>query len=154
MARVEIFQPKTDAFAQNLAFKKVKVLVRAITFEAKIRASTYTGNSVPEPDGGLARSIHSNVGRKGRWKVVGSVGSNHPKALLVHNGSPIHVIAPVRAGGLKFYWREKGRFVCIKSPVTHPGFKGKYYLTYPLRIRGHSQGFRTVISTESGRTFS
>lgn len=153
MARVEIYQPKTDQFAQNLAFKEVKALVKVVTFEARHRAASYTGNSVPPPTGALSRSIHSNVGRKGRWKVVGSVGSNHPRALLVHDGAKPHIIRPVNAGGLKFFWREKGRFVCIKTPVNHPGFKGKFYLTEPLRIKGFVRGFRVITSTQSDSLF-
>jgi len=153
MARVEIYQPKTDRFAQNLAFGKVKKLVTTVAFEARHRSASYTGNSVPDPTGGLMRSIRANVGRKGRWKVVGSVGSNHPKALLIHDGARPHTFGPVNAGGLKFYWRQKGRFVCIKSTVNHPGFRGKFYLTEPLRIEGFRQGFWVITSTESDSLF-
>lgn len=153
MARVEIYQPKTDRFAQRLARERVKKLVEVVALEARRHASRYTGNSVPTPDGSLARSIKSSVRRSGPWKVVGKVGSDHPKALLVHNGAKPHIIRPVNAGGLKFFWKEKGKFVCIKTPINHPGMQGKFFLTNPLRIEGRAQGFRTVISVETERLF-
>lgn len=151
MARVEIYQPKTDNFAQNLAFKKVKQLITVVQLEARRHATRYTGNSVPEPTGRFALTIRSNVGRKGRWSVVGTVGSSDRLAMVLHIGAKPHVIRPVNAGGLRFFWKQKGRFVCIKGPVYHPGMQGKFYLTNPLRIEGPRLGFRVITSVEVER---
>ncbi len=152
MARVEIFQPKTDMFAQKQARKRVSLLVRAVSMEAKIALSRYTGNTVkPSPTGQHRRSIRSSVSATGRWKIVGSVGSNLPTAMVVHIGARPHVIAPRRVEGMKFYWKEKGRFVCIKAPIQHPGMHGKFYLTEPLKIEGRRLGFRVITSTYTER---
>lgn len=154
MARVEIFQPKTDNYARTVVGIRVKSLMKVVLLEARRHALRYTGNTHPEPTGALARSIHPEGPRRiGRWKLVGSVGSSHPKALLIHDGSRPHQIRPRNAGGLLFYWKVKGRWVCIKGAVDHPGAQGKFYLTTPLRIEGPRLGFRVVTSVTEDRLF-
>jgi hypothetical protein len=151
MARVEIFQPKTDLYAQKLAMVKTKELVTIVVREAKMITLRYTGNSYPAPTGELSRSIHGNVGRKGRYLVVGSVGSNDKKAMVVHDGAKPHWMRPRLAGGMKFYWKAKGRFVCIKVPILHVGMNGKFYLVEPLKIEGRRLGWRVVTSAVTER---
>lgn len=151
MARVIIFQPKTDNFSRAHARKKVKELVTAVTHEARYHAGRYTGNSYPTPTGNLARSIRGNIGTKGRWTVVGSVGSSLSYATVVHDGARPHWISPRLRPGMKFYWKQAGRFVCIKSPVLHPGMNGKFYLVEPLKIEGRRLGWRVVTSAVTER---
>lgn len=151
MARVIIFQPKTDNFSRKLARKKVKELVTIVAREARYTTLRYTGNSYPTPTGRLSRSIRSNVGTKGRWRVVGSVGSNLSIAEVVHDGARPHWIRPRNVPGMKFYWKAKGRLVCIKTPVYHPGMNGKFYLVEPLKIEGRRLGWRVVTSAVTER---
>lgn len=155
MARVEIFQPKADLFALRLGKRKVSELVRLVDADARRRLLRYTGNTVePRPTGAHARSIRSSVGTTGRWKVKGAVGSNLPTAMVVHNGAKPHLIRPGRTKpGMKFFWKEKGRFVCIKTPIRHPGMHGKFYLTEPLRVEGRRLGFRVTLAAFTERLY-
>lgn len=153
MARVEIFQPKTDDFAVRSASDRVSKLVKVITLEARRMAARHTGNSYPPATGYFSTTIQGSVNRTGRWTVVGQVGSNNSKALLIHNGSRPHIIRTVNAGGLLFWYKEKGRLICVKQPVHHPGAQGKFYLTVPLRIQGTAAGFRVVESIYTERLF-
>lgn len=148
MARVDIFQPKADLYAQKLARKRVRELVRLVELGATHRLLHYTGNTVmPPPTGAHARSVRGKVSTIDRWSIVGTVGSNLKTAMVVHQGAKPHIIRPGRTRpGMKFYWKEKGRFVCIKTPVNHPGMLGKFYLTDPLKTQGRRLGFRVVIT--------
>lgn len=151
--RVEIFQPKTNIFTQKLARRKIQKVVDRTVRQAKARALRYTGNSTPPPTGSLARSIHGRVETVSRYGVTGTVYSDHPKAELLHGGAPPHVIRPRvvklgtgtylhNRGGLRFFWRQKGRWVCIKGPVRHPGFTAKRFLSIPFREEALAAGFR------------
>ncbi len=154
MARVVIFQPKTDNFSRGFAKKRVSALVRAVDMDARRRLLRYTGNTVePAPTGAHARSIRSSVSTQGRWTIKGSVGSNLPTAMVVHIGARPHTIRPRTKPGMKFYWKAKGRFVCIKAPVFHPGMHGKFYLTEPLKVEGRRLGFRVVLAAYTERLY-
>lgn len=100
----------------------------------------------PYSTGDLARSIYQTSYMKGQ-EAVGEVGSNHPKARLIHDGAkphPIHPIAP--NGTLVFYWRKVGRTVYFKRPHIrmHPGMEGKRFLTGPLERVGRRHRFLVV----------
>ncbi len=151
MTRVDIFQPKTDFYIQTLAKRRVKKVVDKVVVKAKLRAVRYTGNSVPAPKGLVALSIKGHVESIGKVGVLGTVVATAPHADLAHDGARPHVISPKPGGGLLFFWKKKGRFVCMKRPVLHPGAKGKHYLTIPLREEGIKAGFRIVLSTVAVR---
>jgi hypothetical protein len=150
MIRVDIFQPKTNIYMRLLARRKVDKLMRRIVPEAKKRALEYTGNSIPTPRGGVARSIDFLV-TDSPGGVTGTLYATHPKAALVHDGAPEHPISPRRAGGLLFYWPQRGRFVCIKGTVAHPGFKGKRFLTEPLYQSGTAMGWAVSYTKLAGQ---
>lgn len=153
MARVEIFQPKTDDFAIRVAGAKVRALVKIVTLEARRMAARHTGNSYPPATGYFSTTIRGSTSRTGRWTVVGTVGSSNSKALLIHNGARPHIIRAVNAGGMLFWYKQKGRLICIKRPVHHPGAQGKFYLTVPLSIQGKAQGFRVITAVYPERLF-
>jgi hypothetical protein len=144
MSRVDVFQPKTNLWVQSLAKRRVRKVIDRVVIKAKARAVHYTGNSTPKPDGALALSIKGNVQAIGKVGVLGTVTASARHANLVHDGAPPHIISPRPGGGLLFFWRRKGRFVCMKRPVHHPGFKGKHYLTIPLREEALKAGFVLV----------
>lgn len=150
MARVEIYQPKTDNYARLLARRRVSQLVRVVSLEAKIKLARYTGNTArPGPTGQHRRSIRSSVGYRGRHLVVGQVGSNLDTALVVHIGARPHRIrARSNDRPMIFFWKLKGRVVKAWT-VRHPGMDGKFYLTEPLRVEGRRLGFR-VVTAEYG----
>lgn len=60
--------------------------------------------------------------------------STNPHTVLVHNGSPPHIIQPVpsrRPGGwLRF---EQGGVIRFAKLVHHPGYRGNPFLTDALR---------------------
>lgn len=146
-----MFQPKTNLYVQTLTKRKVRKLVDRIVVKAKARALHYTGNSIPVPRGTLARSIKGEVKAIGRVGVLGTVTASALHADLIHDGAPPHIISPKPGGGLLFFWKAKGRFVCMKTPVRHPGFKGKHYLTIPLREEAIKAGFVLVTSRAAVR---
>lgn len=92
------------------------------------------------------------------FRVVGTVAFNAQHALLVHRGAKPHPIRPVRKTGLLFYWPAgvgsppltRGRYVCFKGTVHHPGFRGMRYLTIPLLIEASRRRFRVEVSGGSG----
>ena len=151
MARVDVFQPKTDFYSQGVAKRRVRKGVDKGGVKAKARAIRYTGNSVPPPKGAVALSIKGHVEAIGRVGVLGTVSANAVHADVTHDGARSHIISPKPGGGLLFFWREKGRFVCMKTPVHHPGHKGKHYLTIPLREEAIKAGFVLVTSRAAVR---
>lgn len=154
MARVEINHTKADAYSRKVARKHVEKLVDLVRNDAKRRLLRYTGNTVePPPTGRHAASVRSSVKALGPWVVMGQVGSDLKTAMVVHIGAKPHVIRPRLKPGMKFYWKDKGRFVCIKAPVKHPGMHGKFYLTEPLRIEGPRLGFRVTLASYTERLY-
>jgi hypothetical protein len=162
MARVDIFQPKTNFFTQKIARRKIQKVVDRTVRRAKQRALRYTGNSTPTPNGSLARSIHGRVQVVSKFGVTGTVYSDHPKADLLHEGAQPHIIRPhvVRLGsgaylhnrgGLKFFWRQAGKWVCIKGPVRHPGFVAKKFLSVPFYQEALAEGFRVQLVPGTSR---
>jgi len=156
---------RASAFVQSreLARKLVRQVLYEVEFAAKIMART-GAYSV----GNLSDSIHSEGPNITPLGVSGRVGSKLKYARAVHDGAKRHAIYPkghkggARFGGweshqrpqLKFFWRKKGRiayFPQIPGSVatvleSHPGQKGKQYLTEPLRrsARLHNMHVETI----------
>ena len=160
--RVDIFQPKTNFFTQKIARRKIQKVVDRTVRRAKERALRYTGKSIPTPNGSLARSIHGRVQVVSRYGVTGTVYSDHRLAELLHEGAQPHIIRPKvvklgngtylhSTGGLKFFWRQQGRWVCIKGPVRHPGFAAKKFLTVPFHQEAVAAGFKIQAVPGSSR---
>jgi hypothetical protein len=64
---------------------------------------------------------------------VAYVGSDHPIALIHHEGSRPHVILPRRAKALAFWPRGSNQLVFAKR-VNHPGSKPNPYLRDSLHL--------------------
>lgn len=79
--------------------------------------------------GRLRRSLYMRHERTLRGQYV-QVGSNMSYALVHHEGSKPHVIASTSGRVLTF--RSRGRVIHARK-VNHPGFRGRKYLTVPLR---------------------
>ncbi len=112
--------------------------------------------------GRLAESIYRSGPRALGSTVVGSVGSRLPYAASVEGGASVHPIFPIgaphtyrfgakRRPMLKFTWR--GRTVYMNQipggPGTvgrsHPGQRGKHFLTNALVGVALRHGLRVVI---------
>lgn len=86
----------------------------------------------------LARINSASNGSISQGIVVGPVVgkeidviSTNPHSLLVHNGSPRHLIRPRRRGG-KLRFMIGGRVVYARL-VNHPGYRGNPFLSDALR---------------------
>jgi len=158
MARVKMYKAALQATSRAEALRLVDRLLDDVTLAAKVIAA-----SGPYATGRLADSIDKDGPRITGNIITGSVGSDLPYADTAHDGSPIHAIFPKGAPGvwrfgsrkapqLKFYWRRLGRVVYfphIPASVntlgrSHPGYKGKKYLSEPLQVFGRAQGFRVT----------
>lgn len=135
MAHVKLNKLQVHLTATRDSEKLVRKVCRAVERSAK--RITATGEYTT---GNLSRSIHTDI-RYRRNTVIGSVGSPLDHALIVHDGAVPHDIDPVRAAKLRFYWRRLGHIVYL-SHVNHPGQRGKFYLTDPLRVEAIRYGFR------------
>lgn len=83
--------------------------------------------------GALKKSLYMRHERSARGQLV-TVGSNLHYALVQHEGSSPHQIV---AHGRVLRFNHGGRIVYARR-VSHPGFRGRNYLTVPLRsaVRG------------------
>lgn len=79
--------------------------------------------------GNLRRSLHMRHSRDGRGQYV-KVGSDLDYAYVHHEGARPHQIRATTGRMLRF--RSGGRMVHVRS-VNHPGFRGRKYLTVPMR---------------------
>lgn len=158
MARVIMYKAALRATSQAEAIRLVDTLLTSVQVAAK--AITATG---PYTSGALSRSIFKDGPNVAGNIVSGSVGSDLSYADIVHDGASIHHIFPKAAPGvwrfgsrrkpqLKFYWRKVGKsvyFPHIPASVntmglSHPGYRGKKYLSDPLKVFGRAQGFRVT----------
>lgn len=139
-----------------------KRLVRQVLYETEFGAKAIARGG-PYSVGNLADSIRSDGPHVVPGAVNGTVGSNLSYAKSVHDGAKVHWIFPKAAKGvirfgsrrrpqLRFFWRRAGRVVYLPhipgSPGrighSHPGVKGKHFLTEPLRNAARRHGFRFV----------
>lgn len=156
--RVILYKAIINAHSVEVGRRLVKQVLYETEFGAKILA-----RGGPYSVGNLADSIHSDGPTVTGSSVVGSVGSSLSYAKSVHDGAKVHWIFPKAAKGvirfgsrrrpqLRFFWRRAGRVVFMphvpgspgKIGHSHPGVKGKHYLTEPLRNAARRHGFRFV----------
>jgi hypothetical protein len=158
MARVFMYKAALQATSRQEAFRLVNDLLTNVELAAKVIAGVG-----PYTSGRLADSIQKDGPRITGNMVSGDVGSDLSYADTAHDGAPIHAIFPKAAPGvyrfgsrkapqLKFYWRRVGKavyFPHIPASVntlgrSHPGYRGKKYLSTPLQVFGRAQGFRVT----------
>jgi len=153
-----MYKAALQATSRDEAVRLVGNLLEDVKVAAKIIAA-----SGPYSTGRLARSIDKDGPHVSGNIITGSVGSDLSYADTVHDGAPIHKIFPKAAPGvwrfgsrkapqLKFYWRKAGKTVMFPHipaslntvGLSHPGYKGKQYLSGPLKVFGRAQGFRVT----------
>lgn len=79
--------------------------------------------------------------KSGPFGVVGNTASY---ALAVHNGTKPHLIRARTKTYMKFRWKRYGGGFFYFKVVRHPGTKGSYYLTIPMRIVAARYGFKVT----------
>lgn len=166
MATVRIYRLAVTRNGQEYS----KRLIRRVMEETELGAKAILATG-PYTSGNLARSVHGE-GPVVRGPIVsGAVGSRLSYARIVHNGSGLHgpehkayPIFPKRAPHvyrfgsrkkpqLKFFWRKVGRTVFMphipgsagRIGLSHPGQRGKHYLTEPMRASAFRHRFRVFI---------
>ncbi len=153
MARVVIYKEKANSLSLEHALRQTRKLVQRVQVGAQLRVAQQAFDT-----GRLLSSLRTEI-RVYSLKVVGSVGSKLPYAMVVHEGAKPHIIAPRLRRGMKFYWPAgvgnpplaTGRVVCFKGRVHHPGMRGRRYLIIPLKQEAPAYGFRVVSSFGSSR---
>lgn len=156
MARVTMYRLALNAASTDEAKELVNQVLDGTVFGAKALTAPGTG---PYTTGHLASTIHKEGPHVTGRLVTGSVVATAPYAQIAHDGSPIHEIYPKgephvyrfgsrKAKQLKFLWH--GRTVYTphvpmspgKIGLSHPGYKGKKFLSIPLRAMARLYGFR------------
>ena len=157
MATVRINRAQAKVTSIEAGLKLVTQVMHEVEFQAKLKVNG------PYSTGTLSLSIHGEGPIVTGDRINGRVGTDLPYAASVHDGAEIHSIFPKGAPAgfrfgsrrrpqLKFYWRKAGRVVFFPhipgSPSTigrsHPGQKGKKFLTEPLRDAARRHGMRVI----------
>ena len=137
-------------------------MLRQVMFEVLIEARAILASG-PYTSGNLARSLRRIGPHTTGDQVSGEVGSDLAYAASVHGGAEVHDIFPKAYRGpyrfgrtgapkLKFFWRKAGRVIYpaqipgskAKIGRSHPGQKGKFYLTDPLRNAARRNRMKVV----------
>lgn len=158
MARVVMYRLALNEASTDEAKRLVNDVLDGTVLAAKAMTAPGTG---PYTTGNLSRTIHKEGPHVTGRLVTGSVVATAPHAEIAHEGPGVHNIFPKdaphlwrfgsrRRPQLKFFWRRAGRVVYAPhipmSPryigISHPGYKGKKYLSIPLRTMARIFGFR------------
>jgi hypothetical protein len=137
MAKVRINNSQAELTAGRLSEKEV----RAFLFEAGVKARLRAAQG-DYSTGRLAASVRSEV-TKGFWRVNGRLGSDLPHARWADKGTDAHIILPHGDYPLRFFWRRTGRIEHFNK-VTHPGYRGKGWLTTSVRETAHRRNWRFI----------
>lgn len=132
--RVELHRLNLRRLRIGAATKLVEKVTRQVAIEARIDSRG------PYSTGATAASIREHVYVAGN-DVIGDVSAHTPYAHIAHGGARPHIIRPRRPGGkLRFYWRKVGRVVAFDY-VSHPGMRGKHFLSGPMERVGRRNRF-------------
>lgn len=163
MARVVMYQLVLKETSIEEAHRLVNEVLDGTVLAAKAMTAPGTG---PYTTGHLSSTIEKEGPHITGRLVTGAVNAKASYAQIAHDGARVHDIFPKdaphlwrfgsrRRPQLKFYWRRAGRTVYAPhipmSPHylgrSHPGYKGKKFLTTPLRTMARIFGFK-YLTTE------
>lgn len=122
---------------QQVGMDRAKDLVTGVTRRTLNRSAVLC----PVDTGRLRASGSMRVGSFGN-EVRGEVEYDADYAMIVHDGTPPHVIRPRRGQFLRF---EVGGRVVYAREVRHPGTKARPFLATALREVAEPAGFRVTI---------
>lgn len=157
--RTRIYRATLRVHTLRIAVPLVEQIMYEVDFGAQARVATG-----PYTTGNLA----SRMFRRGPFvtgkRVSGRVGNNAPYARIVHDGARVHAIFPKGTAGLwrfgdrrrpqlKFFWRKAGGTVYMPHVPgslntvgrSHPGQKGKHFLTESLLDVAARRGLKVVV---------
>jgi hypothetical protein len=134
---VNIDRAAADRLAFELADRHIRPVANSVLRAAR--------GGVRFKTGAVLSTIRMDY-KKTRKVIRYTIGGDHRRTMLEHEGSPPHTITPRRAGGrLVFFWDKAGRVVKLKS-VNHPGMEGSKFLTKPLIKFGARAGMRVTLT--------
>lgn len=123
---------------RNIGIGSARKLVEKVTSEVYFLAQLDSRG--PYSTGRTAASMTRRVYTVGST-VHGDVRANTPYSHIAHDGARPHIIRPRRPGGkLVFYWRKVGHVVNFPY-VSHPGMRGKHFLSGPMERVGRRNRF-------------
>jgi len=123
---------------RNLSIRRATALIEKVTNQVWIEAKLDSRG--PYSTGRTAASITKRV-YVVNDRVHGDVRANTPYSHIAHDGAQPHIIRPRRPGGtLTFYWRKVGHVVNFPY-VSHPGMRGKHFLSGPMERVGRRNRF-------------
>lgn len=105
--------------------KGEEVAAHAIVFAPK------PGQGRGYATGETAANIRVDGPTLGRSGPEVDIVAHSDHALIIHKGTPPHIIKPRFAKKLVFFWRKAGRVV-FKNSVRHPGTSGNPFLVRAL----------------------
>ena len=160
MARVVMYRLLLNQTSIEEAMRLTEQVLDGTVSAAKAITAPGTG---PYTTGHLSSTIEKEGPFAAGRLVTGSVVARASYATIAHDGARIHDIFPKdaphlwrfgsrRRPQLKFFWRRAGRTVYAPhipmSPNylgrSHPGYKGKKYLSTPLRAMARIFGFKYI----------
>lgn len=160
MARVVMYRLVLQETSIEEAVRLTNQVLDGVVLAAKALTAPGTG---PYTTGHLSSTIEKDGPHVSGRLVTGSVVAHASYATIAHDGAGIHNIFPVdaphlwrfgshRRPQLKFFWRRAGRTVYAPhipmSPryigISHPGYKGKKFLSTPLRTMSRIFGFKYI----------
>lgn len=158
MARVRINGFEARTITRRGATRLCRRVMDEVFNEA--RRITLSG---PYVTGNLANSLYKDGPHVFGDVVAGEVGSTSEYAHIVHDGAKVHDIFPKSARQfyrffdrsrpqLKFFWRRIGRVIYLphipgapsRIGRSHPGQKGKQFLTNPLKESAARHNMRYI----------
>jgi hypothetical protein len=132
--RIELDRLNLRRFVTGSATRLVTKVTREVAVLARLESRG------PYSTGRTAASIVDHVYMVGKT-VRGDVSANTSYATIAHDGARPHIIRPRNPGGrLRFYWRKVGHVVNFPY-VSHPGMRGKHYLSGPMERVGRRNRF-------------
>lgn len=132
--RVELHRLNLRRLRISSAVKLVEKVTREVEVLAKLESRG------PYSTGRTAASITSNVYVTGD-EAIGEVTAHTPYSHIAHDGAKPHIIrAHNPTGNLRFYWRKVGHVVTFPY-VSHPGMRGKRFLSGPMARVGRRNRF-------------
>lgn len=144
-------KPVTVTFARNRA----TLYVAKASAEMEGSARRIAPVRKPNENGRAGGRLRASIGTKmsgTTYHVKARIGSRLKYADPAHQGASAHKIYPKNKQFLSFKWKKAAQYgipltrrgkVQLKS-VSHPGMRGKSYLTTPLVIVGLKYGFRVT----------
>lgn len=132
---LQLTRSPTGAVARDL-FRRAKLVEEAARQQIPLGHVAGGPGTRRIANRNLRDTLRTRIAYTNWQPPVAFVGSDHPIALIHHEGSRPHVILPRKAKALAFVPRGSNRLVFAKR-VNHPGTKPSRYLTDNIHLALH-----------------